>query len=145
MNSLDEYGRRQRAEQQVLQDFKKNGADFWLLFFLEFFHFFCDHGGLVTVGAFPRIAVEEDTHHPVGGPVAVCVFQSSQEVGHELVEFQAFLVVGRGALVQGARFLQVCLNIFRDYFSHKVISFYTAGAEDVQITAPFNQSRNNNV
>ena len=61
------------------------------------------------MGPFPRIAVEEDVHHPVGGSVAVGFFLSAQKIGHQLVEFHAFLVIGRGQLVQGACLFQILL------------------------------------
>ena len=75
------------------------------------------------MGAFTGLAVEEDAHHSVGGSVAVGVFQSSQEIGHKFVKFHAFFIISRSTLMQGACLLQVFLNIFRDYFSHKVRSF----------------------
>lgn len=90
--------------------------------FLKLLHLVPDPAGLVALGPGLGIAVEKNPHNPVGGSVAASVFQSSQQVGHQLVELLAFFKIGGGALVQLNRPSQVLPDIFRNCLFHTVKS-----------------------
>jgi hypothetical protein len=85
---------------------------------LELLHFVANAGGVVAVCPFPGIAVEEDGHNPVGRSRTAGIFQPGENICHQFVKFQTFLVISRGPLVQEGSLFQILLDILRDYFGH---------------------------
>ena len=74
--------------------------------------------GFLATAALFGVTVKKNGHHPVGQPVMTCIFQSRQQVWRQFVEFNAFLIIWSGSLMEVTSFFQVFLDIVGKFLVH---------------------------